>query len=184
MNIIFEEKLKTDNISEQILKMLTNCGNEFVPPLASRKSTIQSDLISFHENACDIPYEYFETLKKQHILIAEENDIVMGFMSFKENHINDIITNQHLPNIYISTIIADKNFRRQGVTKALYQSLLEKCKDKNIFTRTWSTNVSHIKLLTGLGFAEFKRIPDDRGNGIDTVYFIYRELLQEEVMTK
>ena len=172
MNIIYEEKLKTDNISGQILRILTDCGNEFVPPLASRKSTTQSDLTGSYANACDIPYEYFESLKKQHLLIAEDGGIVMGFMSFKENHVTDIITNRHLPNIYISTVIADKNFRRQGVTKALYQSLLEKYKDKNIFTRTWSANVSHIKLLTLLGFAEFKRIPDDRGNGIDTVYFV------------
>lgn len=172
MNIIFEEKLKTDNISAQILKILTSCSDEFVPPLASRKSTTQSNLTNSHENACDIPYDYFEALKKQHILIAEEDGIVMGFMSFKENYITDIITKQYIPNIYISTVIADKNFRRQGVTKGLYQSLLGKYKDKTMFTRTWSTNFSHIKLLTSLGFAEFKRISNDRGNGIDTVYFI------------
>ena len=173
MNIVFEETLKTGSASKQILEILTSCGNEFVPPLAERESTTQSSLASSHENAGGIPYRYFEALKKQHILIAEESGIVMGFMSFKENHITDILTDRYLPNVYISTVLTDRRFRRQGVTKALYQSLLEKYKGKTVCTRTWSTNASHIRLLSGLGFAECGRIPNDRGAGIDTVYFVY-----------
>ena len=86
-------------------------------------------------------------------------------------HTNNVITEAFLPNIYISTVITDKMFRHRGITKGLYAVLLEKYKDKNIFTRTWSTNISHTTLLQGLGFGEFKRLANDRGEGIDTVYY-------------
>jgi hypothetical protein len=38
-------------------------------------------------------------------------------------------------------------------------------------TRTWSTNASHLDLLDELGFDLIKRVEDDRGDGIDTVYY-------------
>ena len=40
-----------------------------------------------------------------------------------------------------------------------------------IFTRTWSTNASQMNILPKMQFCELERIPNDRGDGIDTVYF-------------
>jgi ribosomal protein S18 acetylase RimI-like enzyme len=47
----------------------------------------------------------------------------------------------------------------------------EKYADRNIFTRTWSTNTAHISILKKYNFREIHRIENDRGEGIDTVYF-------------
>ena len=38
-------------------------------------------------------------------------------------------------------------------------------------TRTWSTNGSHIHILTSLGFEVSERVVNHHGEGIDTVYF-------------
>jgi RimJ/RimL family protein N-acetyltransferase len=41
----------------------------------------------------------------------------------------------------------------------------------HLFTRTWSTNAAHIAILGKFGFSQIARIENDRGEGIDTVYF-------------
>ncbi len=40
-----------------------------------------------------------------------------------------------------------------------------------ISTRTWSQNDPQINTLMKKGFSIVKRIPDDRGPGVDTLYF-------------
>lgn len=175
MKIVFKDKLEDKNLSERILRMLTECSNEFVPPLSARSSTTQSDFSDASGSGEKVPYAYFDMIKSQKALIAEDDDgAIMGFMSYKTDYTNSIITEEHLPDIYISTVIAGKNFRRRGVTKSLYRALCEKYADKNIFTRTWSTNISHTSLLQSFKFREFHRIKNDRGEGIDTVYYIKR----------
>ena len=53
----------------------------------------------------------------------------------------------------------------------MYASLFEEYKDVNIFTRTWSTNMAHIKILSKFDFEKMSVIENDRGEGIDKVYF-------------
>ena len=175
MNTIFTENLEDKDLSGQILKILTECSGEFVPPLTARNSTTQSDFSQKSGSDRDVPYAYFDMIKKQKAIVAMNNGRAVGFMSYKADYTNDVITKDFLPDIYISTVITDKMFRHQGVTKGLYEALFEKYGDKNIFTRTWSTNASHTRLLTGFGFQEFKRLQNDRGSGIDTVYY-YKKL--------
>ena len=174
MEILEFDKLQDGSVSKQILQILTSCSQEFVPPLCMRSSTLQKDFTNSSESNDGVPYAYFEMIKEQNAFIAEADRTVAGFMSFKKDFVSDIITNEYLPDIYISTVITGKNFRRQGITKGFYEKLSEIYNDRNIFTRTWSTNISHTKLLKSFGFEEFKRIKDDRGKGIDTVYYLKR----------
>ena len=164
--------LQDDGVSAQILQILTRCNNEFVPPLDTRNSTMQSDFSKLSELDNNIPYAYFELVKEQNALIVGEDGIVAGFISFRKDVVTETIPSEYLPNIYISTVITDTNFRRQGITKRMYEKLFEKYSARNIFTRTWSTNLAHTRLLESYGFAEYKRIENDRGDGIDTVYYL------------
>ena len=172
MNIEYTEKLGENSVSNQILQILTRCNNDFVPPLGERKSTLQSDFSKSSEHNNGVPYAYFGMIKEQNAFIAEKEGTVVGFMSFRKDYVSGLITNEYLPNIYISTVIIDEHFRRRGITKGFYEKLSEMYNERNIFTRTWSTNISHTNLLLTYGFEEFKRISDDRGDGIDTVYYI------------
>ena len=98
--------------------------------------------------------------------------MISGFcFSYKENYSCAEISPKELPNIYISTLIVSPNARGKGVTKALYGKLFSEYENINIFTRTWSTNIAHIKILEKYGFKVIQVIKDDRGNGIDTIYF-------------
>ena len=164
--------LKTDEqykYYDEILKMLIDGDDEFVPPLSARTSTTQSNLASGNKSEDGI-LNYFEEMKKQRIMIATENDTLLAFVSFKENYTNNEI--KVVPNIYLSTLIVKSDARGKGLTTKMYSILFEEYKDVNIFTRTWSTNTAHIKILSKFNFDTLCTLKNHRGNGIDTVYFV------------
>ena len=106
------------------------------------------------------------------MLVCIEDSNLLGFVSFKENYIPEHYPNAKLPNIYVSTLILSPESRGRGLTKKLYHHLFsERFPDHSIYTRTWSTNMAHLKILEYFGFSEVLRIPNHRGAGIDTVYF-------------
>lgn len=50
-----------------------------------------------------------------------------------------------------------------------------KISGKRITLRTWSTNGAQEHILDKLGYSLVRRLKDDRGEGIDTVYFVKKE---------
>lgn len=97
----------------------------------------------------------------------------MGFMSFKTNYVSNEIKADTFPNIYITTVIVDPNFRNCGITGRFYDRLQNQFAGYHLFTRTWSENIAHIRILSSHKFYEHERIPNDRGEGIDTIYYHY-----------
>jgi len=158
------------NFYEDILNLLTISDDEFCPPLSARTSTVQADL-SVNTKSNDGINGYFEELKKQRFAVACEDGKLVGFVSFKENYTNDIISDNELPNIYISTVLVAPEGRGKGLTRRMYEYLFKEYENSNVFTRTWSTNEAHIKILSGFGFETMLVLKNDRGNGIDTIYF-------------
>jgi len=159
---------------EAVWNLLVLADREFVPPLSSRNSTQQT---SFHEKDSAIftnqPYAYFETLRAQNFIIAVANQTIVGFLSYIPDYTLPIMyNNEELTANYVSTIIVDPVFRGQGITQMLYRELMKK--NFSIATRTWSTNTAHISILQKLNFTNILSILDDRGPGIDTIYF-YRK---------
>ena len=114
---------------------------------------------------------YFNNLMNQEIIVAIENGELVGFMSFKFNYVCDYIKEEFLPNVYVSTVIVNPKFRGKGITKLFYKFINNNFQDYHIFTRTWSTNIGHLKILQTLNFEQIVSIKNDRGVGIDTVYY-------------
>lgn len=156
---------------EKIQKMLIESDKEFVPPLSARFSTTQTFLSSAPENTDGI-LAYFNEMKKQKFVVACDKGELCGFVSYIENYESSTVN--ELPNIYISTVIVDRHSRGKALTSAMYKKLFEEYGNA-AFTRTWSTNNAHIKILSALGFEVFKILKDDRGEGIDTIYFKRRK---------
>ena len=169
MKIYFLED-KNDKLFDEIYTLLEQCDNEFFPPLSCRSSTTQKNLTDIQRNSDGIK-NYFEQMKSQKILVAVEDEKLIGFVSFRENHITDVISSEDLPNIYVSTLLVNFDARGRGFARKMYDYLFDTYKTHNVFTRTWSTNFKHIKILEKFGFETFKTLVDDRGKGIDTVYF-------------
>ena len=95
------------NYSREMFSMLTYSDREFVPPLSARSSTTQKDLsggVSSEEGI----RSYFEEMRRQQILGAFEGDVLLGFVSFRENYISDVISKEQLPNIYLSTLVGSQ----------------------------------------------------------------------------
>ncbi|MBE7040539.1 MAG: GNAT family N-acetyltransferase [Ruminococcaceae bacterium] len=160
---------------QDILHMMQLSDKDFVPPLSERSSTTQSSLAGQGEKGEGSVLNYLSEMIHQPILAAVEDGKILEFISFKENYVTDGIDEKDLPNIYLSTLILHPDGRGRGLTKQLYGHLFnELYADRNIFTRTWSTNVPHIKILSFFGFEELKRLKDHRGAGIDTVYYVKR----------
>ena len=169
MEIRILEKEKQQSLYDDAYKMLQAADNEFIPPLSSRSSSTQQDFSARAKN--NSIEQYFRQLKNQRFAAAFEDGELVAFVSYKENYSCTEISAKELPNIYISTLVVSPKSRGKGVTKALYGRLFSKYENVNIFTRTWSTNIAHIKILQSYGFEVLKVLENDRGNGIDTVYF-------------
>lgn len=159
------------DLKQQILDMMQASDNDFVPPLSARSSTVQKNLKNTITSTDGI-YKYFLEMEKQEILGAFDEEKLVGFVSFKIDYTDDVIKVDNIPNIYVSTLVLSQEMRGKGITKVMYDLLFNKLYSScNIFTRTWSTNVAHTKILSRFGFEELHRKKDDRGAGIDTVYF-------------
>ena len=153
--------------------MMIAGDKDFIPPLSARSSTTQKDLSS-QNGSMEGLKSYFEEMKSQRFMVCVDGDILVSFVSFKENFTNDKIHDEDLPNIYLSTLIMRPEYRGQKVTQTLYGTLFDIYADSSIFTRTWSTNIPHIKILSKFDFETIATLKNDRGEGIDTVYFAKR----------
>jgi ribosomal protein S18 acetylase RimI-like enzyme len=168
-DIISVEQLN-DAQKEEVWKLLVLTDEEFVPTLSSRNSTVQTILKTNEQIDLKSPIAYFEALADQYFILALDNQRVIGFLSYIPNHNVQLTANENLISNYVSTIIVNPTYRSQGITVALYDFLMKQT-NKTIATRTWSTNYAHLKILEKLGFKNVLTIENDRGNGIDTVYF-------------
>jgi len=178
------------NSSEQewdnIWEILCACDREFVPPLSSRNSTSQMNLSGLFERAgsqdtCGAdagtiakPYVYFDELRQQHFILAKLDGRVAGFLSFKVDYICDALENFGISN-YITTVCVSPEYRGRGILTQLYDHmenmLPHPIKCNRITTRTWSGNNAQIHTLNRRGYKLLKTLVNDRGNGIDTLYF-------------
>ena len=163
-----EQKIK---YKHDIIEMLKQSDKDFIPPLSARSSTTQSDLTKQTSSEQGL-LSYYTEMNKQQILGAFEGTEILGFVSFKVDYVSNEIKENTLPNIYLSTLVLKPEARGKKLTFYMYDYLFNSLyPESNIFTRTWSTNIPHIKILSKFDFAEFIRKPNDRGEGIDTVYF-------------
>ena len=170
MEEYMELKILTDEekdiYSRQIIDLLTESDDDFLPPLSKRGSPKDKSFSQDTKNS-DGVISYYTEMNRQPILAAVIDDKIVGFVSFSENY-----DGGRIPNIYISTLVVSKASRGMGLTTKIYDYLFNTAfADRPFYTRTWSTNIAHTKILSRFGFSEIKRIPNDRGDGIDTVYF-------------
>ncbi len=172
MKIKYYTKIENEDILCAIRNLLILCDKEFVPPLSGRNSTTQTSF-SPEDTPADIPEPYFEKIASQSALVAFENERVVAFMSFKKNYVCEHIPSDLTPNIYITTVIVHPDCRHNGIAGKFYSEMIKRFKKYYLFVRTWSTNAAHIRILSSMGFHEHCYLNNDRGNGIDTIYYIY-----------
>lgn len=162
------------HLSEQernkILKLLKAADHEFIPPLSARTGTTQQDLEHAAANADGVA-AYFSQMSQQTFILAEQRRSVCGFLSFiPDYHLT--AGDLDLQCDYISTVIVSPAHRSKGITTGMYQTLFRTFPAHILATRTWSTNTAHLHILKKLGFRLALTLRNDRGNNIDTVYYV------------
>ena len=162
--------------AQQSWEILVEADTSFIPPLSARTSGTQTDFAPASAGTALGPQQYFESLQDQHIIVAraKTSDMALaGFMSFRRSY---SLPYDHSTTVYhyVTTVIVRPAFRGHRITQRMYRTLQKAAAQlgEGVATRTWSTNSAHIGLLSALGFTEAHRIPDDRGQGVDTVYFV------------
>jgi len=178
MELIYRQSLTEQAHLDGVWALLRDNDTAFIPPLSHRESTCQKMLQEDGAPAAAPggPVSYFEEMKRQSFLLAVEDGEVLGFFTFRENHLPPVLADLHeedLLELYITTIIVSPAARRRGIASGFYALFMSLFSERRrlISTRTWSTNISHISLLEKLAFSGPLRIVDDRGKGIDTVYY-------------
>lgn len=154
----------------EILALLEQADGDFVPPLSARSSSTQKELSENTARSTGV-LEYFTQLQSQRFAVVTEGERLIAFVSWRENYSCEQISPDTFPNIYLTTLIVHPEARGKGVTTALYQTLFSHYAARHIFTRTWSTNAAHIRVLEKYGFSTEALLKDHRGPGIHTVYF-------------
>ncbi|MGQ4538200.1 GNAT family N-acetyltransferase [Dermabacteraceae bacterium P7074] len=159
----------TKNQAERLWEMTCLADKEFVPPLSSRSGTVQKDLAACVKAGKPVAY-YEEMLKQKFFFSMTDAGKIVGFMSYRNNYSPD---DEIASGLYVSTVFVCPEYRGQGRVKELYRAVIAEAKysHRSVLARTWSGNDAHTKVLVRFGFAEIKRIPDGRGDGIDTVYY-------------
>lgn len=155
-----------------IRNLLERTDHEFHPPLSHRDGPTQtSDLTPGAAGSLD---EYLQDLLGQPVLLVVEGSNLVGLLAFKPGYETSELAG-YTPATYVSTLVVDPDSRRQGLARRLYHALFEGVPadtlDAFVTTRTWSENEGHLALLDELGFERITTLPDDRGDGIDTVYY-------------
>lgn len=183
----YRNGLSRPEIIEQVRQLLAKYDDAFIPPLSQRASSTQKDLgPRSGVQSADTIDDYFDSIKGQNFILAIDPDSgterVAGFLTFKQNYECAALGGKKHPCHYVTTVLIDEDYRGLRLTYDLYNELFAFVVDEGgilnpVATRTWDSetseyaNAAHIHILEQLGFEEVKRIRDDRGDGIDTVYF-------------
>jgi len=178
MRIVLDESFD-DRVKNSILDILRLCDKEFFPPLSQRTGTMQTDFAKKSE-AAGLEAYFDEILKQRAILAQDDGGKIIGFLSFRLNPETPILA-PYFPIVHITTICVSPTGRGQGIGRSFYDFLFrwsEQNGIRYIATRTWSANAGHIPLLQKRGFAVIHTIADDRGKGVDTLYYL-KELKEQ-----
>ena len=169
-----------DALNEQerndIWEILKLCDNEFYPPLSERSSSYQKSFSQPSGTAgSEGPRTYYNEMIKQEFLLTYIGEEMAGFMTFRTGYLYEKLGETYNPSLYMTTACVKPVYREHGIMSALYGQMEREMTTKFgcpvVTTRTWSTNETQMRMLTHRGYDQICVLKDDRGPGVDTVYF-------------
>ena len=143
---------------ERVLAFYNLIDPEFFPPLSQRFC-----LTDKVQQAVGSPGET--------CYMAIRDGKIVAVMSFERNIDNDPAK------VYLKFFGVRPDCRKSGIGITFRREVLERMRTdgiKTVTTRTWSTNHDMLALNRKLGFEIDRVITDDRGPGVDTIYFVKR----------
>lgn len=170
--IFFRDKLEDEWEANEVYAILSECDKDFEPPLSERGSTVQK---TWEKKSGDGVRNYFNEVAKQHTLFLKREKKIIAFLSFRSMEECEALKN-YRDICYFTTLCIRKEYRGQGLALVLYQKAKEYVEESSRYTvmalRTWSTNKAQLHLMEKMDFHCETRLKNDRGEGIDTLYFV------------
>ena len=160
-----------------LFEILCACQHEFVPPLCARTGCAQKFQAGRpNGDGNDRPVAYFEEMRRQHFVVARaDGGRLAAFLTFKPRYTCPELL-RYGENIYMTTACVLPAWRGRGLSGGLYDvvegALPAALRTSYVTTRTWSTNQTQMHVFPKRGYEICARLEDDRGAGIDTVYFV------------
>lgn len=138
--------------NNEVYKIFLKHEQDFVPPLSERGSV----------------EEYYLKLKDEDMILLRHQKKLIGVITFYRK---PSIIDESKEVLYIANLIVDREYRGNKIAYKLYDMCFACCGEGTYEIRTWSTNEPQQHILNNLGFKLIKRIKDDRGEGIDTLFY-------------
>lgn len=176
MRAVYRGKQLEEWEKRQIWEILCQCDDEFYPRLSARESSSQKNLDHLGDGTPENvqPTSYFAEMILQDFILSYEGDTVTGFMTFKQDYLCEALASFG-KSLYITTVCVRKECRGRGVMNVLYDYMEQEAAKTLgcglISTRTWSLNDAQLHALPNRGYEEICTLPNDRGQGVDTIYF-------------
>lgn len=130
--------------------------NCFVKSISDKNSTVFDIVKGFKED------------RNLHLFNVNDENTTIGFISsFPYTESKDTIS---LGVMYILP-----EYRNHGYGKTMVELFLDYAKAqgfKKVFTKTWSSNISPLKIFKSLGFMKVDTKEKDRVNGDDTIEYL------------
>ena len=164
---------------EAVWQILIECDDDFLPALSARSGTYErggASLSDIPHDSCaaEGPRAYFKDLEDQGLLVALLDSRAIGFLSFISGFERPELASCS-PSIYMTTGCVTGEYRSRGIMAHLVSYLIDEiCSGveyRFVTTRTWSTNTASINHLESLGFLVVRTVRNNRGKGIDTLYY-------------
>ena len=171
--IVHKRKLDEKD-ADEIKALLQKCDHEFIPSLSNRVSTTDKKLKLINTTGAGVDL-YFESIIKQSFVLIYVEKKIVAFLSYISNY-SEPSFDGPICN-YVSTVITLPEYRGLGLAEELYICLFAHS-SLPVLTRTWGLNDSHIHILSKLGFENYFKISNDRGKGIDTIYFLRSDVAE------
>lgn len=163
--------------TEAMYRILTECDQDFYPPLSARSSSRQLSWDTKEEKNDGVK-DYYEMLLEQENLFWKEDGEIAGFLSFLPHYSCEYLKD-YGDICYLTTLCISPKFRGRGLSPKIYAAVFAHIHrtypEQTIAFRTWSTNAAQMHLVKRLGLTEVLRLPDDRGPGVDTIYYVLIE---------
>lgn len=138
---------------KEFVDFVKEADTEFVPPLLDRAEFV---------------HQLKNGLNNRALIAVDTNNEFVAAAMYQTDHCGDE------DSVYLTFFRVVPNHRNLGIGFWFRQLLLKHLKAKgfkSLVTRTWSSNSEMIRLIEKTGFYPTKVIKNDRGPGIDTLYF-------------
>lgn len=172
--LIPRDVLTVEREKKEIYDLLKECDLDFWPPLSARSGTSQKELSGARQSAGGVR-SYYEEILQQSAILAKRGEETIGFLSYRPSYRCQALE-QFGEVCYMTTLCLRHTERGKGLSPSIYraaeQRIRQRFPGRLITFRTWSTNQAQMHLVQKLGYRCVAVLENDRGEGVDTMYYV------------